>query len=68
MSGGIKEVILCERGIRTFETYKRTPGFAAYGTEDIIHLPVFVDQGHSTGRSVLCAPFLCGGGRRSDGL
>ncbi|MFC1493124.1 3-deoxy-7-phosphoheptulonate synthase [candidate division KSB1 bacterium] len=52
MSGGNTEVILCERGIRTFETYTRnTLDISAIPVaKKLSHLPVFVDPSHGTGR------------------
>jgi 3-deoxy-7-phosphoheptulonate synthase len=51
LAGGNKEVILCERGIRTFETYTRnTLDISAIPVvKKYSHLPVFVDPSHGTG-------------------
>jgi 3-deoxy-7-phosphoheptulonate synthase len=51
MSGGNYEVILCERGIRTFETYTRnTLDISAIPViQKRSHLPIFVDPSHATG-------------------
>ncbi|MEA4815255.1 MAG: 3-deoxy-7-phosphoheptulonate synthase [Lachnospiraceae bacterium] len=53
MSGGNENVILCERGIRTFETYTRnTLDLSAVpALHELTHLPVIVDPSHSTGAS-----------------
>ena len=52
MSGGNHQVILCERGIRTFETYTRnTLDLSAVAVaKQQSHLPVVVDPSHATGR------------------
>ena len=51
MSGGNHEVILCERGIRTFETYTRnTLDISAIPViQKRSHLPIIVDPSHATG-------------------
>ncbi|HEY2932787.1 MAG TPA: 3-deoxy-7-phosphoheptulonate synthase [Acidobacteriota bacterium] len=51
MSGGNHEVILCERGIRTFETYTRnTLDLSAIPVvKKLSHLPIIVDPSHGTG-------------------
>ena len=58
MSRGNRNVMLCERGIRTFETqYRNTLDLAAIPTlKDLSHLPVIVDPSHATGRWDLVAP------------
>jgi len=52
LSEGNFNVILCERGIRTFETYTRnTLDINAVGVvKELSHLPVVVDPSHATGR------------------
>ncbi len=52
LSEGNKNVILCERGIRTFEKFTRnTVDISAVpAIKNISHLPVFVDPSHGTGR------------------
>jgi 3-deoxy-7-phosphoheptulonate synthase len=52
MSGGNHEVIICERGIRTFETYLRnTLDISAIPViKKLSHLPVIADPSHATGR------------------
>ena len=52
MSGGNENVILCERGIRTFETYTRnTLDLSAVpAIKKLSHLPVIVDPSHATGK------------------
>lgn len=55
LSNGNPNVILCERGIRTFETYTRnTLDIAAVPlVKDVSHLPVIVDPSHATGQRSL---------------
>ena len=58
MSGGNYEVILCERGIRTFETYTRnTMDVSAIAVvKKLSHLPIVADPSHGTGRRDLVLP------------
>ncbi len=58
MSEGNNQVMLCERGIRTFETYTRnTLDMSAIPLlKDLSHLPVVVDPSHATGMSKLVKP------------
>ena len=71
MAGGNENVILCERGIRTFETLTRNTldlASVAY-IRTLTHLPVIVDPSHATGIAKLGAPMAaasaaCG----ADGL
>jgi 3-deoxy-7-phosphoheptulonate synthase len=58
MSGGNYNVILCERGIRTFDTYMRnTMDIAAIPViKQLSHLPVVADPSHGTGRRDKVAP------------
>ena len=55
MSEGNENVILCERGIRTFETYTRnTLDLSAVSVlHELSHLPVIVDPSHATGKASL---------------
>ena len=55
---GNSQVILCERGIRTFETYTRnTLDISAVpALKELTHLPVIVDPAHGTGRLSLISP------------
>jgi 3-deoxy-7-phosphoheptulonate synthase len=71
LSEGNPDVILCERGIRTFETYTRnTLDLSAVpAIKELTHLPVIVDPAHGTGRASLILPMslaavACG----ADGL
>lgn len=58
MAGGNHNVILCERGIRTFETYTRnTLDLSAIpAVKKLSHLPVVVDPSHSAGRGWMVEP------------
>ncbi len=58
LSEGNAEVILCERGIRTFERYTRnTLDLSAVpAIHELTHLPIVVDPTHSTGRISLIPP------------
>jgi 3-deoxy-7-phosphoheptulonate synthase len=58
LGGGNMDVVLCERGIRTFETYTRnTLDISAIPiVKKRSHLPVFVDPSHGTGRRDKVAP------------
>jgi len=58
LGGGNMDVILCERGIRTFETYTRnTLDISAIPiVKKLSHLPIFVDPSHGTGRRDKVAP------------
>jgi len=57
LANGNPEVILCERGIRTFETYTRNTLdiLAVPALKELTHLPVIVDPSHSAGRRSLVA-------------
>ena len=61
MSEGNDQVILCERGIRTFETATRnTLDLSAVSVlHKLSHLPVVVDPSHATGKADLVAPMAC---------
>ncbi|MBQ3192101.1 MAG: 3-deoxy-7-phosphoheptulonate synthase [Oscillospiraceae bacterium] len=61
MSEGNEQVILCERGIRTFETATRnTLDLSAVSVlHNLSHLPVIVDPSHATGKASLVAPMAC---------
>lgn len=58
MAGGNDQVILCERGIRTYETFTRnTLDLSAIPiVKSLSHLPVVVDPSHATGKSWLVEP------------
>lgn len=58
MSEGNENIILCERGIRTFETCTRnTLDLSAVPVlHELTHLPVVVDPSHATGKAKLVAP------------
>ena len=58
LAGGNSQVILCERGIRTFETYTRnTLDISAIPViKKLSHLPIVADPSHGTGKWYLVAP------------
>ena len=58
MAGGNEKVILCERGIRTFDDYTRnTLDLAAVSMlRELTHLPIIVDPSHATGIARLVPP------------
>lgn len=58
MAGGNRQIVLCERGIRTFETATRnTLDLSAVPLlKSMTHLPVVVDPSHGTGLSALVKP------------
>ena len=71
MSRGNENVILCERGIRTFETYTRNTLdlSAVVAVKKMSHLPVVVDPSHATGRSDMVEPLaLAAIAAGADGL
>lgn len=63
LTGGNHHVILCERGIRTFETYTRnTLDISAIPVvKKLSHLPIIVDPSHGTGRRDKVAPMARAG-------
>jgi len=68
---GNRRIILCERGIRTFETETRnTLDLSAVPIlKQLSHLPVFIDPSHSTGKWELVTPMaLAGVAAGADGL
>jgi 3-deoxy-7-phosphoheptulonate synthase len=71
LSEGNSRIILCERGIRTFETYTRnTLDLSAIpAIKELSHLPIIVDPAHGTGRaaliSAMCLAAVAAG---ADGL
>ncbi len=58
LSEGNPNVILCERGIRTFETYTRNTLDLSIvpSVKEVTHLPIIVDPSHATGRLGLIKP------------
>ena len=71
MAQGNKRVILCERGIRTFETYTRnTMDLSAIPViKKVSHLPIVADPSHGTGKWYLVAPMaLAAVAAGADGL
>ncbi len=71
MAGGNENVILCERGIRTFESYTRnTLDLACIPVlRKLTHLPIIIDPSHATGKSWLVEPLAMGAvATGADGL
>jgi len=71
LAGGNRDVILCERGIRTCETYTRnTLDLSAVAVvHGLSHLPVIVDPSHATGVARLVTPMALGAAAvGADGL
>ncbi len=71
MSEGNEQVILCERGIRTYETYTRnTLDLSAIPVlKNLSHLPVVVDPSHGTGQAKLVQPMsLAAAAAGADGI
>lgn len=71
MSEGNEKVILCERGIRTFETATRnTLDLSAVAVlHNLTHLPVVVDPSHATGKAELVPPMaLAAAAAGADGI
>lgn len=58
MSEGNENIILCERGIRTYETYTRnTLDLSAVPVlRELTHLPIVIDPSHATGKASLVPP------------
>ncbi len=71
MAGGNHDVILCERGIRTYETYTRnTLDLSAVpAIHELSHLPIIVDPSHATGLSRMVPTMAMGAAAvGADGL
>src|SRR6266478_1678720 len=71
MAEGNYNVVLCERGIRTFAQHTRnTLDLAAIpAVRHISHLPVIVDPSHGTGKNYMVTPLACAGAAAgADGL
>jgi 3-deoxy-7-phosphoheptulonate synthase len=71
LAEGNPNVILCERGIRTFETYTRNTLDLSIvpAVKEVTHLPVIVDPSHGTGRLSLIEPMsLAAVAAGTDGL
>jgi 3-deoxy-7-phosphoheptulonate synthase len=71
LAQGNEQVILCERGIRTFETYTRnTMDLSAIPIiEKVSHLPIIADPSHATGKWYLVSPLaLAAVAAGADGL
>lgn len=61
MAGGNSKVILCERGIRTFETYTRnTLDISCVPVlRQLTHLPIIIDPSHASGKAALVPSLAC---------
>jgi len=71
LSEGNPDVILCERGIRTFETYTRnTLDLSAVpAIKELSHLPIIIDPTHSTGRiSLIDSMSMAAAAAGADGM
>ncbi|MDD5824086.1 MAG: 3-deoxy-7-phosphoheptulonate synthase [Firmicutes bacterium] len=71
MSEGNPNVIFCERGIRTFETYTRNTLdlSAVTALKEMSHLPVVVDPSHATGKANMVEPMaMAAAAAGADGL
>ncbi|MGB6032141.1 MAG: 3-deoxy-7-phosphoheptulonate synthase, partial [Bacteroidota bacterium] len=71
LSGGNSQVVLCERGIRTFVEYTRNTLDlnVVPAVHELSHLPIIVDPSHGTGRHELVLPMsLAALGAGADGL
>ena len=71
MSGGNENVILCERGIRSYDTYTRNvlDLSAIPMLKELSHLPVIVDPSHATGKARLVEPMsMAATAAGADGL
>ena len=71
MSEGNERIILCERGIRTYETYTRnTLDLSCVPLlKSLTHLPVIVDPSHATGKASLVRPMaMAAAAAGADGL
>ena len=71
MAGGNENIILCERGIRTFETYTRnTLDLSAVPMlRELTHLPVVIDPSHACGIAKLVKPMaIAAAAAGADGL
>lgn len=63
IASGNGNVILCERGIRTFETYSRNTVDINVipAVKELSHLPIIIDASHGTGRRSLVSPITLAG-------
>ena len=71
MAGGNENVILCERGVRSYETYTRNmlDLTAIPVLKRLTHLPIIIDPSHATGKSWLVDPLATGAvATGADGL
>lgn len=58
MAGGNSQIILCERGIRTFDTYTRNTLDISVipAVKELSHLPIIVDPSHASGKWAMVEP------------
>ena len=58
MAGGNHQVVLCERGIRTFDTYTRNTLDLSIipAVKELSHLPIIVDPSHACGKWEMVSP------------
>ena len=71
MAGGNENIILCERGIRSYDTYTRNvlDLSAIPMIKELSHLPIIVDPSHATGKSRLVKPMsMAATAAGADGL
>lgn len=71
MSEGNERIILCERGIRTFETFTRnTLDLSAIpALRELTHLPIVIDPSHATGRAKYVEPMaMAAAAAGADGI
>ena len=71
MSEGNENIILCERGIRTFETFTRnTLDLSAIpALRELTHLPIVIDPSHATGRAKYVEPMaMAAAAAGADGI
>jgi 3-deoxy-7-phosphoheptulonate synthase len=71
LNEGNRDVVLCERGIRTFETYTRNTLdlSAVTAIRELSHLPVIVDPSHAVGRASFVVPMsLAATAAGADGI
>ena len=71
MAGGNKEVILCERGIRTFANHSRNTLDVTIvpALQELTHLPIIIDPSHAAGKTFMVPPLMrCAAALGCDGL
>lgn len=71
MAGGNKDVILCERGIRTFANHSRNTLDVTIvpALQELTHLPIIIDPSHAAGKTFMVPPLMrCATALGCDGL